>query len=410
MLVALRRCAVAARAARRPAPHAVARIARSAAGCARRSRSCGGPRTCGSSPRRRSTRSGPRWRSSTRRCSRVVPRLYRALDAALDPPPGRAAGPGRRHRPDRHAAAAGRARSCAGASGSAATATATRPSPPRSRSGRSGSTPTTSCAATRRSRPRLMQTVAAAVAGGPRRAAARVAPRPRRRGPARDRSPAPPPLPGRAVPPALRVHRRAAAPDARVPDRRAGAADRPLRARPTELDAELAEIQEALVADGLGRVAWGEVAELRWQLATFGFHLASLEVRQHTAVHARGARGDPARGAAERDRGRAGRHRSARSLATFRAIAAVQARFGADACRPLRRQLHGVGRRRRRRPRAGPARAGSAATAERSPASTSCRCSRTRRRSRPPGRSSTRSSLDDRATALTSGAAAIARR
>jgi phosphoenolpyruvate carboxylase len=54
---------------------------------------------------------------------------------------------------------------------------------------------------------------------------------------------------------------------------------------PDELDAELAEVQESLVADGLERVAWGEVADLRWQLATFGFHLASLEVRQHSAVH-----------------------------------------------------------------------------------------------------------------------------
>ncbi|HEY3164768.1 MAG TPA: phosphoenolpyruvate carboxylase [Candidatus Limnocylindrales bacterium] len=54
---------------------------------------------------------------------------------------------------------------------------------------------------------------------------------------------------------------------------------------PDELDLELAEIQGALVADGLERVAWGEVADLRWQVATFGFHLASLEVRQHSGVH-----------------------------------------------------------------------------------------------------------------------------
>ena len=52
-----------------------------------------------------------------------------------------------------------------------------------------------------------------------------------------------------------------------------------------ELDAELAELQEALLADGLERVAWGEVADLRWQVGTFGFHLASLEVRQHATVH-----------------------------------------------------------------------------------------------------------------------------
>ena len=64
----------------------------------------------------------------------------------------------------------------------------------------------------------------------------------------------------------------------------AGAADRALR-RAAELDAELAELQAALVADGLDRVAWGELQDLRWQVETFGFHLASLEVRQHSAVH-----------------------------------------------------------------------------------------------------------------------------
>ncbi len=57
-----------------------------------------------------------------------------------------------------------------------------------------------------------------------------------------------------------------------------------------ELDAELAELQDALAADGLERVAWGEVQDLRWQLATFGFHLAALELRQHSAVHARALR------------------------------------------------------------------------------------------------------------------------
>ena len=55
----------------------------------------------------------------------VIPRLYRALDAALDPPTGRArARLG--HRPDRDPAAARRGRSCDRAAGSAATATATR--------------------------------------------------------------------------------------------------------------------------------------------------------------------------------------------------------------------------------------------------------------------------------------------
>ncbi|MEA2608007.1 MAG: phosphoenolpyruvate carboxylase, partial [Chloroflexota bacterium] len=100
---------------------------------------------------------------------------------------------------------------------------------------------------------------------------------------------------------------------------------------PSDLDAELVEIQDALSADGLGRVAWGEVAELRWQLGSFGFHLASLEIRQHSAVHAAAL-------AAIRD----GLPLStevapgvnlAEVLATFRGIVAAQARHGVEACR-----------------------------------------------------------------------------
>ncbi|HEY6014874.1 MAG TPA: phosphoenolpyruvate carboxylase, partial [Candidatus Limnocylindrales bacterium] len=102
-------------------------------------------------------------------------------------------------------------------------------------------------------------------------------------------------------------------------------------ATPADLDTELVEIQEALVADGLGRVAWGEVAELRWQLGTFGFHLASLEIRQHAAIHAAAL-------AAVRA-GRSGSTELAAGvtldevLATFRGIAAAQARHGVEACR-----------------------------------------------------------------------------
>ena len=158
----------------------------------------------------------------------VIPRLYRALDAALDPPTGRAPGP---------ASDTGR--------------TGTRP--PRvgaflrpgswiggDRDGNPGVTAEITARTLRihadhvlrgyeAVATRLMQTIAAATPADRVAAAARVAPRPRRRGPARDRPPAPPALPGRAVPPALRVHRRAAAPDAGRARRRAGAADRPLR-------------------------------------------------------------------------------------------------------------------------------------------------------------------------------------
>ncbi len=104
--------------------------------------------------------------------------------------------------------------------------------------------------------------------------------------------------------------------------------------RPEELDAELEEVQEALLADGLDRVAWGDVADLRWQVGTFGFHLASLEIRQHAVVHraALAALGsDPAAAdlAAEVSPGVP----LGEVTATFRAIAAIQARFGVEACR-----------------------------------------------------------------------------
>ncbi|HEY8632584.1 MAG TPA: phosphoenolpyruvate carboxylase, partial [Candidatus Limnocylindrales bacterium] len=95
-----------------------------------------------------------------------------------------------------------------------------------------------------------------------------------------------------------------------------------------ELDAELAEIQEALAADGLERVAWGDVTDLRWQLATFGFHLAALEVRQHSAAH-RAAEvalgdGDPARHAVPGVP-------AAEVVETLRTVAALQARYGPEA-------------------------------------------------------------------------------
>ena len=102
---------------------------------------------------------------------------------------------------------------------------------------------------------------------------------------------------------------------------------------PGALDLELAEIQASLVDDGLPRLAWGEVAELRWQVATFGFHLASLEIRQHRDVHraALAVVTEPGGGdvMAEVTPGVT----TEEVLATFRAIAAAQARFGREACR-----------------------------------------------------------------------------
>ena len=101
-------------------------------------------------------------------------------------------------------------------------------------------------------------------------------------------------------------------------------------ATPAALDAELATIQAALIADGLERSAYGEVADLRWQVATFGFHLASLEVRQHASVH-RAAIAALDAGAGPDEEVEAG-VTLGEVLATFRAIARIQARFGVEAC------------------------------------------------------------------------------
>ena len=94
---------------------------------------------------------------------------------------------------------------------------------------------------------------------------------------------------------------------------------------PGELLDELRAVQRSLAAAGAGRLAYGELQNLVWQVETFGFHLAELEVRQHSRVH------DVALHELK-----AGGRRSAQTdevLATFRAIGQIQERFGARACR-----------------------------------------------------------------------------
>jgi phosphoenolpyruvate carboxylase len=103
---------------------------------------------------------------------------------------------------------------------------------------------------------------------------------------------------------------------------------------PAEFLADLRVVQSSLAAAGATAQASGELQHLIWQAETFGFHLADLEVRQHSAVHAAALR-------ELRAAGPPGTHHDDRSwsaqteevLATFRAIAWVQARFGVDACR-----------------------------------------------------------------------------
>jgi phosphoenolpyruvate carboxylase len=93
---------------------------------------------------------------------------------------------------------------------------------------------------------------------------------------------------------------------------------------PAEFIADLCLVQRALAGTGATRQAFGELQHLRWQAETFGFHLAGLEIRQHSAVHAR---------ALEEIRG-GGPHSAQTSevLATFRAAAWIQDRFGPAAC------------------------------------------------------------------------------
>ena len=96
--------------------------------------------------------------------------------------------------------------------------------------------------------------------------------------------------------------------------------------------ADLRIVQESLAAAGAAKQAFGELQHLIWQVETFGFHLAGLEVRQHSEVHARaltelraaglpGAEGGPWSAQTEE------------VLATIRAVAWIQDRYGVDACR-----------------------------------------------------------------------------
>ncbi|HXF56869.1 MAG TPA: phosphoenolpyruvate carboxylase [Actinomycetota bacterium] len=120
---------------------------------------------------------------------------------------------------------------------------------------------------------------------------------------------------------------------------------------PEEFVRDLTLLQDALARAGAARLAYGELQHLRWQAETFGFHLASLEVRQHAAVHARAlarllhAAGLPPEAAADpRTLDRLAAEgwptrpsppgpEEAEVLETLRAMADLQSRYGVEACR-----------------------------------------------------------------------------
>jgi len=99
----------------------------------------------------------------------------------------------------------------------------------------------------------------------------------------------------------------------------------------TDLVAELREVQRSLETNGLRRVAAGSVQDFRWQVETFGFHLAELEVRQHADVHRAAVAvlrsPEPDRDSAEVAPGVT----MGEVLETFRAIGRIRDRFGAEA-------------------------------------------------------------------------------
>ncbi|MCU0279122.1 MAG: phosphoenolpyruvate carboxylase [Candidatus Nanopelagicales bacterium] len=65
---------------------------------------------------------------------------------------------------------------------------------------------------------------------------------------------------------------------------RAGRAEHSYR-DPEELIADLRLVQDSLAQAGARRAAYGDLQHVIWYAQTFGFHLAELEVRQHSDVH-----------------------------------------------------------------------------------------------------------------------------
>ncbi|MCL2584352.1 MAG: phosphoenolpyruvate carboxylase [Streptosporangiales bacterium] len=93
----------------------------------------------------------------------------------------------------------------------------------------------------------------------------------------------------------------------------------------SEFLADLRLVQSALSEAGAVRQANGDLQHLIWQAETFGFHLASLEVRQHSQVHAK-ALAELRAGSSELS------PMTVEVLETIKVIGWIQKRFGADAC------------------------------------------------------------------------------
>ncbi|MFC0041435.1 phosphoenolpyruvate carboxylase [Actinomadura rayongensis] len=94
---------------------------------------------------------------------------------------------------------------------------------------------------------------------------------------------------------------------------------------PDELLADLRTVQDSLAEAGARRQAYGRVQGLVWQVETFGFHLASLEIRQHSELHEKAL--EQVRAGGPRD------EMTEEILETLRVVGWIQRRFGVEACR-----------------------------------------------------------------------------
>ncbi|HKX09561.1 MAG TPA: phosphoenolpyruvate carboxylase, partial [Stellaceae bacterium] len=88
---------------------------------------------------------------------------------------------------------------------------------------------------------------------------------------------------------------------------------------------DLRTLQRSLAIAGAKRLASGELQHLIWQAETFGFHLADLEIRQHSKVHAQAL--------AEIRSGGEMSEVTRSALDTLAAVRSVQERVGIAACR-----------------------------------------------------------------------------
>ncbi|GAA1697253.1 phosphoenolpyruvate carboxylase [Microbacterium sediminicola] len=91
-------------------------------------------------------------------------------------------------------------------------------------------------------------------------------------------------------------------------------------ADPADFLTDLYIVQNSLVAAGAARQAYGHLQQLIWQVETYGFHLAELEVRQHSAVHKKVL--------AELDSGAEPSDLTEEVLDVFRTVAHLQERYG----------------------------------------------------------------------------------